>query len=56
MASGICVCPERRAIVLVAGEKQGTSQAMFYKRLIKIADTRFDKHLNQLKTGQKPKR
>lgn len=41
--------PERRAIVLVAGEKQGTSQALFYKRLIKIADTRFDKHLKQLK-------
>lgn len=48
--------PERRAIVLVAGEKQGMSQALFYKRLIKIADTRFDKHLKQLKTGQKPKR
>lgn len=48
--------PERRAIVLVAGEKQGTSQALFYKRLIKIADARFDKHLKQLKTGLMPKR
>ena len=48
--------PERRAIVLVAGEKQGTSQALFYKRLIRIADARFDKHLKQSKTGLRPKR
>lgn len=48
--------PERRAIVLVAGEKQGTSQALFYKRLIKIADTRFDKHLKRLKADLKPGR
>ncbi len=48
--------PERRAIVLVAGEKQGTSQGLFYKRLIKIADERFDRHLKQLKTGLKPER
>ena len=48
--------PERRAIVLVALEKQGTSQALFYKRLIGIADARFDLHLKQLKTGLKPRR
>ena len=41
--------------MLVAGEKQGTSQALFYKRLIKIADARFDKHLKQLKPGLKPR-
>ena len=48
--------PERRAILLVAGEKQGTSQALFYKRLIKIADARFDKHLKQLKADVRPRR
>ncbi len=48
--------PERQAIVLVAGDKQGASQALFYKRLIKVADARFDKHLKQLKTGPGPKR
>jgi hypothetical protein len=29
---------------------------LFYKRLIKIADERFDRHLKQLKTGLKPER
>ena len=48
--------PQRQAIVLVAGKKQGASQALFYKRLIKIADARYDKHLKQLKTGLRPKR
>ena len=48
--------PERQAIVPVAGEKQGTSQALFYKRLIRIADARFDKHLKQPKPGLKPRR
>ena len=35
--------PNRQAIVLVASEKRGKSQALLYKRLIKIADARFDK-------------
>ena len=33
--------PERRAILLVAGDKSGMSQARFYKALIKTADARF---------------
>lgn len=41
--------PERAAIVLVAGSKQGKNQKLFYKRLIKIADGRFDSHLRQAK-------
>ena len=48
--------PERSAIVLVAGEKQGRNQDLFYKRLIKIADARFDSHLRQIKTAKTSKR
>ncbi|BAY95725.1 MULTISPECIES: type II toxin-antitoxin system RelE/ParE family toxin [unclassified Tolypothrix] len=40
--------PQRQAIVLVAGDKSGTSEKRFYKQLIKKADKRFDNHLNQL--------
>ena len=47
--------PARQAIVLVAGEKQGVSQALFYKRLIRIADARFDLHLHEVKSGRRPK-
>ncbi|MEL6493422.1 MAG: type II toxin-antitoxin system RelE/ParE family toxin [Cyanobacteria bacterium J06621_3] len=41
--------PQRRAILLVAGDKSGSSQKRFYKRLIKKADDRFDEHLKRLK-------
>jgi hypothetical protein len=37
--------PERQGIVLVAGDKSGVSQKLFYKQLIKKADSRFDEHL-----------
>lgn len=47
--------PERRAIVLTAGAKQGLSQSLFYKRLIKKADARFDKHLEAV-LAKTPKR
>lgn len=40
--------PQRQAILLVAGDKSGTSEKRFYKQLIKKADFRFDNHLNQL--------
>lgn len=40
--------PERRAILLVAGDKSGVAQARFYKRLIKIADGRFTEWLSAL--------
>lgn len=48
--------PDRAAIALVAGEKQGGKQALFYKRLIKIADRRFDSHLRQVKAVKTIKR
>lgn len=48
--------PDRAAIVLVAGHKQGRNQELFYKRLIKIADGRFDSHLRQVKAAKTGKR
>ena len=42
--------PNRKAILLVAGDKSGGSQKRFYRRLIGIADQRFDAHLSRLKT------
>lgn len=48
--------PRRNAILLVAGDKQGTNQTLFYKRLLKIANTRFDQHLAALKAAAKAPR
>jgi hypothetical protein len=45
--------PERKAIILVVGDKVGTSERLFYKQLIKKADKRFDKHLFKLTQGDK---
>jgi hypothetical protein len=39
--------PARTAVVLVAGDKQGGNEKLFYKRLIKVADARFDSHLRK---------
>jgi hypothetical protein len=43
--------PERKAILLVAGDKSGGSQKRFYEKLIAKADQRFADHL----VGLKPK-
>ncbi|ESW99026.1 hypothetical protein X769_24235 [Mesorhizobium sp. LSJC268A00] len=45
--------PERKAIFLVAGDKSGVNEKRFYKKLIEIADKRFDVHLKRVKEGQK---
>jgi hypothetical protein len=45
--------PERKAILLVAGNKTGISQKRFYKQLITRADELFDEHLAKLKAKQK---
>jgi hypothetical protein len=37
--------PERRAVVLVAGDKRGVSEKRFYKRLIAKADALFTEYL-----------
>src|SRR6267378_2638568 len=41
--------PERRAILLVAGDKSGGSEKRFYRELIRKADNRFDAHVVRLK-------
>lgn len=40
--------PRRDAILLVAGDKSGGSEKMFYRRLITKADKRFKEHLEGL--------
>lgn len=44
--------PKREAVILVAADKSGGSEKKFYKRLIKIADERFDQHLKALKENK----
>lgn len=41
--------PKRKAILLIAGDKKGKDQKLFYKKLIKIADRRFKDHLDSTK-------
>lgn len=45
--------PERKAILLVAGDKSGTSSTRFYKTLIAKADIRFATHLDEMKKRTK---
>ena len=40
--------PKRQAILLVGGDKGGADQRRFYKRLIAMADDRYDGHLASL--------
>ncbi len=40
--------PLRSAILLIAGDKSGTSQAPFYRQLIATADKRYAAHLLRL--------
>jgi hypothetical protein len=41
--------PNRKAILLVAGDKSGGSQKRFYRDLVRKAEERFDAHLSRLK-------
>jgi hypothetical protein len=41
--------PKRQAILLVGGNKAGADQRRLYKRLISVADARFDEYLAELK-------
>lgn len=45
--------PQRKAILLVAGDKSGGSQKRFYKQLIATADRRFSAHLEKSKAATK---
>ncbi len=44
--------PKRRAILLIGGDKHGANQRRFYKRLIAIADARYDAHLANLQNTE----
>jgi hypothetical protein len=44
--------PKRQAILLVAGNKSGVSEARFYKELIRKADERFFRYLSDAKKGK----
>jgi hypothetical protein len=37
---------QRQAVLLVAGNKAGADQRRFYRRLITVADERYDEHLS----------
>lgn len=41
--------PNRRAILLIAGDKSGMSEQRFYRQLIAKSDARYDAHLATLK-------
>ena len=45
--------PERKAVLLVAGDKSGVSEDRFYRKLLKRADARFDRHLGELKKSKR---
>jgi hypothetical protein len=45
--------PERKAILLVAGNKGGLAKRRFYRDLILVADERFDHHLNALRSQER---
>jgi hypothetical protein len=47
--------PQRKAVLLVASDKSGTSQKRFYKQLVAKADLRFSAHLKRLKSARKGK-
>ena len=44
---------ERKAILLVAGDKAGAGTRRFYQRLIRQADERFDLHLDRLQAERR---
>src|ERR1039458_9584626 len=46
----------RKAILLVAGDKSGVSEKRFYRQLIDQADGRFDAHLAKIKSQKEKER
>jgi hypothetical protein len=48
--------PQRQAVVLVGGNKQGANQKKFYNDLIRVADDRFAKYIASLGTANTKKR
>ena len=48
--------PERKGILLVAGDKSGGSEKRFYRSLIAKADKRYKAHLDKLEAVRKEKK
>jgi len=48
--------PNRKAILLVAGDKSGVGEKRFYRQLIDKADARFDAHLAKIKRQMQQER
>ncbi len=48
--------PMRQAILLVGGDKGGADQRRFYKRLIQIADQRYQDYIKSLTEASKERR
>jgi hypothetical protein len=46
----------RKAILLVAGDKSGGSEKRFYRQLIEKADERFDAHVAKIKKQKEKER
>jgi len=44
--------PQRQAVLLVGGDKGGADQRRFYRRLIAVADDRYDEHLTTVAAPQ----
>jgi hypothetical protein len=45
--------PKRKAILLIGGSTSGISQKRFYKDLIRVADERFERHLETIAKERK---
>jgi hypothetical protein len=48
--------PNRKAILLVAGDKSGGGEKQFYRQLIEKADQRFDAHVVKIKRQKEKER
>jgi len=48
--------PNRKAILLVAGDKSGGSEKRFYRQLIEKADKRFEAHIARIKQQREKSR
>jgi hypothetical protein len=48
--------PNRKAVLLVAGDKSGGSEKRFYRQLIDKADARFDAYLTKIKRQKEKER
>ena len=48
--------PNRKAIILAAGDKSGVGEKRFYRQLIDKAEARFDAHLAKIKRQKQKER